>query len=88
MYRRGTLTPRSEDVTPGGKEPEPELQSGQSPSGDAPSIGGTPKKVVYMLEEIPMITDMYESMPGSMLIRQAFNKGGGMSLWEVMCYRE
>jgi len=27
-----------------------------------------------MLEEIPMITDMYESMSGSMLIRQAFNK--------------
>ena len=82
MYRRGTLTPRSEDVTPGDKEPEPELQSGQSPSGDTPPIGGTPKKVVYMLEEIPMITDMYESMSGSMLIRQAFNKGGGMSLWK------
>ena len=80
MYRRGTLTPRSEPATPGGAESEPELESGQSPSGDTPCTEDT-SKIVYLIEDLPLVTDMYESMSGPLLIRKAFTKGGGMSLW-------
>ena len=79
--RASLLTPRSEPATPSfatvnGAEPEPEPESGPSP------IGGTaPMGTVYLLEKVPMLTDLYHTMGGTILIRQAIQRGGGASLW-------
>ena len=56
MYRRGTLTPRSEAVTPGGAEPEPELQSGQtqttaSEQPDTSPDDGAPADIIETLDQ-------------------------------------
>ena len=78
--RRALLlgTPQSEPGTPsaqGQAQPEPEPESGPSP------IGDTDETPVYVFEKLPLLTDCFHSMNGTVLIKQAIRHGGGGSLW-------